>query len=117
MLQTIDDARAQVSCDLLDYLGSEIPANCIAAQRQRQPGILQPPGPEIGPEMQTGVTIGELSFMDEQSDVHIAPMHCLLDLIERNYLRNAIRLIQLQRQIRRGELSRDGYSASPQRIP
>ena len=66
--------------------GSEVAPHRVAAERKRKAGLLQPPGAEIGPEMESGVGVGELALVDQQSDLDLAPLDRVLDLIEGNHL-------------------------------
>src|SRR4051812_14364414 len=59
------DALAQVSRHFCPQLARHVFADHVAAQWQRHPGLVFPPGAHVGNEMQTLVPVGELPFVDE----------------------------------------------------
>ena len=65
----------------------EVAPHRVAAERQGQAGVLQPPGAEVGPEVEAGVGVGELALVDQQPDVDLAPVDRVLDLVERHHHR------------------------------
>src|SRR5438552_17734977 len=58
--------------------------------------------------MQAAVGVGELPLVDEEPRLRATRRYVLLDLIERHDDMARGRLVQLERQKRRGELARDG---------
>ena len=49
------------------------------------------------------VGIGELALVDQEPDLHVAPVHRVLDLVEGHHHRLDIGLVEPEREPRRGE--------------
>ena len=103
--------RSRAIC--VDDRAAEIPPDRVAAERQGQAGVLQPPRAEIGPEVEAGVGVGELALVDQQPDVHLAPLDRVLDPVERHHDRHDVRLIELERQVGGGQLARARRPGGP----
>ena len=97
-----------LSCSIFDtlrnHLRPEIPADDVAAERQRQPaGPLRPPLAEIHDLPQPFVLVRELPLVDQQSGLGLAVEHRLLNLIERHDDVLEVRLVDAQREVGRRE--------------
>ena len=99
MLQGVDDAGPQIPGNLGDDLGTQVSANRIAAKWQRKPGFFQPPRPKVGPEVKARIPVRQLSFMDQETDVYLAAMHGVFDLVERNDDADTVRLVELKPEV------------------
>ena len=95
----------------------EIPADRVAAQRKGQAGVLQPPGAEVGPEVKPGVGVGELALVDQQADIHVAPVDRVLDLVERDHDLDHVGLVELEREVGGGEHAGDAHPEPAERGP
>ena len=81
-----------------------------------RPVSRMPPGAEILPEVEPGVGVGELPFMDQQARPRRRPRStAVLDLVERHDHRVDVRLVELERQVGGGEEPRDGDLAPAER--
>ena len=56
----------------------------IAAQRKRQLGFTFPPFSKVDNFREAGSSIGQLTFMNDQSSLGAAVLECIEDLIERH---------------------------------
>ena len=94
--------------DLADHLGSEIAADDVAAERQRQAaGPPGPPLPEIDDLLQPFVLVRQLPLVDQQPRVRLAIENCLTDFVERDDEVFEVRLVDAQGQVGGGERARD----------
>ena len=89
MVEAVLDAFQQQAVDLADRLGTEILADGVGAQRQRQVGFLEPPLAQVDDQMQILLGVGELAFVDDQPGVDrlalvLAGDHDIEDFVERN---------------------------------
>src|SRR5215210_1959563 len=114
MLQAVHDAGPQVSGNLPQDVRTEVAADRVAPQRQGQTGLLLPPGPEVGPEVQAGVAEGELPFVNEKPNLDVLPVDGVFDPVERHHFGDAVPLVELERQIGGGELARNRDSPPPE---
>src|SRR5436309_15005559 len=96
MFQRVYDAGAKVARDLIDHGPTQVAPNRIAAEWEGKAGFLEPPGAEVGPELQPTVAVSKLPLVDQQAGIYLAPKHRVLDLIEGEHDLDEIRLIQLE---------------------
>ena len=73
--------------------------------------------PRSSQRCRPGIAVGELSLVDEEPDVHLAPMDGVLDPIERHHDLDEFGLVEPQRQIGGGEQPRHGDPLSAERLP
>ena len=88
--------------------GPEIAADGVAAERQRQAGLIAPPAPEIDDAVQPGLVVGELALVDDQPGLVLAGEHFGNDLVEGNDYGLDLGREELQRQVGGGQRARDG---------
>src|ERR1700682_5389815 len=69
MVETVRDARAQMPGHFLLNIPRHVLADDVSTEGKRQSGLLQPPRPHVGDEMQPVVLVCELAFVDQQSRV------------------------------------------------
>ena len=93
--------------------GAEVAAHDVAAERKRQAGLAQPPGAHVLPEVEAVVLEGELALVDEQPDVHLAPRHGVLDLVEGHDHLHRVGLVEPEGQARGGAACRECRHACP----
>ena len=67
-------------------LGPKIAADDVAAQRQRQAGLLLPPDAQIDDQLQSLILKRQLSFVDDQAGVEFARLDRVENLVERHHL-------------------------------
>ena len=67
-------------------LGAEVAADDVAAQRQRQPGLLLPPDAQVDDQVQALILKRELAFVDDQPGVELRRGDGGEDLVERQHL-------------------------------
>src|SRR5688572_14961967 len=103
VLECIHDAGAEVAADLRDDILAEVPPHDVATERKGQTRVLEPPGTEVLPEMEPIVRVRQLALMDEKPDVHTSRVHRILDLVERHDDGLELRLVEPEREVRRGE--------------
>ena len=117
--ETVLDARFQIARDVAHQRGPEVAAHHVAPQRQGEPGLELPPLAQIGPQVEAAVAVRELTLVNQQSRGGPPLHHVVLDLIERHYDMADLGLVQLEREKRRGELTRDGdeRAAAAERDP
>ena len=101
MFECVHDAGAQVTADLFDHRAPKIAAYDVATEREGQSGLSEPPFAGVDPELETVIGVGELAFVDQQSEVDFAPLHGAFDLVERCHDRFEIRLPESKGQIGR----------------
>ena len=69
---------------LLRQLGAQVLPDDVAAERQGQAGLLEPPFAHVRHEVEPALREGELAFVDEEAHVHVAVHHGVLDRVERS---------------------------------
>src|SRR5882762_5631670 len=111
--EAVLNAGLEIPGDVPHQRVSQVAAHDVATERQRQARLVVPPFAEVDPEVQPAVGVGELPLVDEEPRVRAAHRHVLLDLIERYDDVARRRLVQLERQKRRGELARDRDEHAP----
>ena len=62
----------------------ECPCEYISAEWERQSGLVLPPFPEIDNALESRILIGELAFMNDQTDIGLSLFHSVEDLVERH---------------------------------
>ena len=72
MSERILNAFFQQGGNFADGFVSQIAADGVSSQWQRQPRILHPPLTQVNNQMQSIVLVGELSFVDDQAGVDLA---------------------------------------------
>src|SRR5438876_2178706 len=97
------DARLEVAGDAPHQRRAEIAAHDVAAQRQREPGFLMPPLPEVGPQVQPSIAVRELPLVNQQARLRPSRRYIILDLVERNRDVPHRRLVQLEGEKRSEE--------------
>jgi len=70
--------------NLLNYFGTEIPANHVSAHWQRETCFLMPPLPKIEYFVQAHRFVEELTFVNQQPGIAVAVLDCCDNLIERH---------------------------------
>ena len=108
VVQTVGNALAEVSRNLLLYVARHVLADDVAAEGEGEAGFLLPPCSHVGDEMQTIVLVGQLALVDQQAGVDIAAENGLLDLVERNDDRKEIGLIEFEREVSARHHPRNG---------
>src|SRR5881296_3247820 len=111
--EAVLNAGLEVAGDVPHQRVSQVATHDIAAERQRQARLVVPPFAEIDPEVQPAVRVRQLALVDEEPRVRPTRRHVLLDLIERHDDVARRRLIQLEREVRRGELAWDCDEEAP----
>ena len=109
-----------LSCRIFEttwnHLRTQIAADDVAAERKRQTGgVIGPPLAEVDDLPEALLGVGQLPLVNEQPGVRLAVEDHLLDLVERHDGELEARLVQPQRQVRRGERAwyRDPRSFDP----
>src|SRR5213078_4623507 len=103
--EAVLNAGLEVAGDVPHQRVSQVATHDVAAERQRQARLVVPPFAEIDPEVQPAVCVRQLALVDEEPRVRPTRRHVLLDLIERHDDVARRRLIQLECEVRRGELA------------
>lgn len=106
MLKRINNTRLEKPGKALHGLGTQITADHIHTQRQRQPGLLVPPLSEIYNFFKSTGFISDLPFVDNQTKIREPFFNRIKNLVKRNKNRLDRRLIKLECQKGCGELSR-----------
>ena len=88
-------------------LRSQTALDRVATQRQRQPGNFQPPLAQVHNALQTGFGIGQLPFMDDEAGLVITSHDLGNDLVEGHDFGFNPGREKPQREICRGQSSRD----------
>ena len=118
MCQTVIDAFANNFAQIAAHCWRNIFAHYIATKGQRQASFALPPLSEINHLLKTGLHVGELSLVNDQTRVSTTAFDCVKNLIERHD--NVIKLPEekLQRQKRACHLTghRDHALAQQVRI-
>ena len=109
MFESIDDARLEIPGHLLNDCWAEIAPHDIAAKGEGEPGVLVPPFSQVSPKVETPVGEGQLTLMDQQAHIHLSPQNRVLDRVERQHNLDEFGLVELQGEIRRGELAWNPY--------
>ena len=92
-----------------DRLRAEVAADDVAAQRQRQAGLLLPPDAEIDDQVQPLILERELPLVDDEAGVESPVGDRVEDLVERHhFVGEPVRQQQPQRQKRRGQRAGHG---------
>src|SRR4051794_6048961 len=78
------DRLAQDVGELEQRVGPKVPPGDVRAERQRQPGLEQPPFAQVDDLLQALVLIGQLSLVDQQARVGAARHDLVDDLVERH---------------------------------
>src|SRR5207245_9340796 len=83
------------------------------------PGLAPPPSAKSRPQLEAAAAVRDLTLVNQQSRGGPPLHHVVLDLIERHYDMADLGLVQLEREKRRGELTRDGdeRAAAAERDP
>ena len=102
----------QVARDPGDELRSQVLADHIAAEWEREAGFLKPPCAHVGDEVEALVGVRELPFVDEETELRVAGEHRRLDLVEGRGDGNEIGLVEPEREVRRRERPRDRDAAA-----
>ena len=84
------------------HLCAQRAADGIAAQRQRQAGLLAPPDAEVEDLLQSVTCVRELAFVDDEPGVELARHHGGNDLVEVDRDSLDLRSKELQSEISRG---------------
>src|SRR5262245_25754077 len=79
---------------------AEVAPHGVAAQRQRQPGLLLPPDAEVEHLRQPLPAVGELALVDHEAGLGTALAHLVEDAVERHDARRDARREELERQVR-----------------
>src|ERR1051325_1152943 len=87
---------------------AEILSHDVPAKRQGESSLAKPPLAKVLNEVQAPVGEGELSFVDQEPDIHLTLDHRVLDLVERYHDGLEFRLEQAKREVGAGERSGDG---------
>ena len=82
VVETVADTLLHDCIDLGALLRCEVLADHIAAQRKRKAGFSLEPFPHVGNFLKSLVGLGELSLMDDESDINGTGTDCIEDLIE-----------------------------------
>src|SRR5207249_2644251 len=106
--EAVLNAGFEIPGDVPHQRLSQVATHHVATERQRQSRLVVPPFAQVDPQMQAAVGVGELPLVDEEPRLRATRRYVLLDLIERHDDMARGRLVQLERQKRRGELARDG---------
>ena len=86
---------------MVDHLRTEVAADDVAAERQRQSaGVVGPPLAEVDDLLQPFLGIRQLPLVNEQPRVGLALEHGLLNLVEGNDHVFEVGLVEPQRQVR-----------------
>src|SRR5688572_32850841 len=64
------------------HLGTQILSYNVAAEWKRQTRLLKPPLTEVHDQGKSGLPVGELTFVNEQSEVRRTALHRVLDVIK-----------------------------------
>src|SRR5580700_11378034 len=107
MLQRVLNAVAQGAVDCGNEFRAESAADRVASQRQRQACHLLPPPAEVDNAVQSGLVIGQLAFVDDQSSLVLALEHLWNDLVEGNNFSLHSGSKKLQREIGSGQRARN----------
>ena len=84
MIDGVLDALAQCLSDARHRFRAERAADGVSAERQRQARDFQPPLAEIDDAMQSGLVVGELAFVNDQTGLVLPFQNLRNDLIEGN---------------------------------
>ena len=80
------------------HLGLEILAHDVAAERQRQAGLVLPPFAEVHDLREAVARVRELALVNDQSGVGIAALHRIENLVEGHHDVLEVRHVEAQRQ-------------------
>ena len=95
--------------DLVDQVVAQVLADDVAAQGQRQAGLLEPPLAEVDDLVQALVAVVELPLVDDQAGVDLALGDGREDLVERHDDdRHVLAQAELERQVGGRQLAGDG---------
>src|SRR5262245_24000516 len=107
MIERILNAFLDVLRNALNGLLTEIALNDVAAQRQRQSGLLLPPFTKVDNLVKAHLAVRQLSFMDQQAGFVLAAVDIVENLIERHDVVFDLGFEEPQRQERCRERARN----------
>src|SRR5438876_3473485 len=106
MLQRVLNAFLQCGAYALHHFEAEVPPNSISAEWQRKAGHVAPPFTAIENFLQSSLTVGELSFMNDEASFILSFEDLRNDLIEGNHFCFHVRSKKLQREVSSRQLAR-----------
>ena len=116
MVERVRNARPQQARHRAHRPAPEVAADDVAAEGQRQAaGSIRPPDAQVDEASKPLVTVGQLAFVDQQSRFHRTVDNRRLNLVEWQHTIRDAWMEQLQREIRRRQLARDGDGDSVER--
>src|SRR5206468_8219561 len=107
--------RAQVARDLAHDPGAQVAPDDIAAERERETGLLEPPCAEVLPELEALLGVGQLALVNQEPDLGFAREDGGADPIERDHQRLHFGLEKPEGEVGRGPEPGYGDPLSPER--
>src|SRR5688572_8330209 len=92
------------------HLGTQILSYNVAAEWKRQTRLLKPPLTEVHDQGKSGLPVGELTFVNEQSEVRRTALHRVLDFIKGHDDRFELRHCEPEREVSGGQETRNSDS-------
>ena len=96
VLQAVRNAGSEMARDVACQRGAKVLSDDVTAERERQPGLGEPPFAHVGDEVQPAIGEGELALVDQQSEVDVAVLDGILDRVEWRGDRDEVGLVQPQ---------------------
>ena len=108
MAERVLDALAQRFGHGLHQRMAEAALDGVAAEWERQAGLLAPPAAEVNDLVQAALGVSQLAFVNDEARVELAGDHLRDDFVERHGRGFDFRREQLQREIGRRQRAGDG---------